>query len=336
MAGVFGGRYGVAAGLVKTGGGWWLITEAMDLRQLRYYQAVAEELSFSKASKRLSIAQPALSRVVRDLEDEVGALLLERNRRTMRLTEAGAVLLDEAGVLLLRFDEALRRVRRTVQGEEGELRIGYIGVPTAGFLGQLVAEYRRRFPRVSVHLEERTPERVCEMVAAGRLSVGLTRPVSAHEALGLRLLRLRRERLSGVVPATHPLAGRKRLRWADLAGERLVILSRREGVGLHDEIMAACRAAGVVPEVAHTPGVVSTVLSYVEAGAGIGVIAESVAALGAGAPLVFRPLHPLHHVDLSLVWPAEGGTPSAAAFRSLVGEWQRAGRLWPDDGRGSG
>lgn len=301
----------------------------MDLRQLRYFQAVAEELSFSKASRRLRIAQPALSRVVRELEEELGASLIERTRRSMRLTEAGSVLLHEAGVVLLRFDEALRRVGRTIKGEEGELRVGYIGAPTASFLGRMVAEYRHRFPRVTVHLEERTPERVCEMVAAGRLSLGLTRPVAAHEALGLRTMLLRRERLSAVLPESHPLAGRKRLRWADLAGESLVILSRREGGSLHDEILAACREAKVVPQLAHTPSVVSTVLSYVEAGAGVGVIAESVAALGAGAPLVFSPLHPLHHVDLSLVWPAAGGAASAAAFRDLVTEWHRAGKLWP-------
>jgi DNA-binding transcriptional LysR family regulator len=300
----------------------------MDLRQLRYFQAVAEELSFSKASKRLRIAQPALSRVVRDLEEELGAPLLERTKRSMKLTEAGQVLLHEAGVVLLRFDEALRRVRRTIAGEEGEVRVGYIGAPTAAFLGRLLAEYRRRFPRVTVHLEERTPERVCEMVAAGRLSLGLTRPVAAQEALGVRTLLLRRERLSAVLPVGHRLAGRRRVRWADLAGEPLVLLSRREGRSLHDEIMAACREANVVPQVAHTPSVVSTVLSYVEAGAGIGVIAESVAPLGAGAPLVFCPLHPLHHVDLCLVWPSAGSTPPAAAFCSLVTEWHQAGRLW--------
>jgi DNA-binding transcriptional LysR family regulator len=300
----------------------------MDLRQLRYFQAVAEELSFSKAARRLRIAQPALSRVVRDLEDELGAPLLERSRRRVQLTEAGAVLLHEAGVVLLRFDEAMRRVRRTIRGEEGEIRVGYIGAPTAAFLGRLVAEYRRQFPRVTVHLEERTPERVCEMIAAGRLSLGLTRPVLAHEALGLRTLLLRRERLCAVLPAVHPLAAKKRLRWADLAGHPLVILSRREGGSLHDEIMAACREACVEPQVAHTPSVVSTVLSYVEAGAGLGVIAESVSALGVGTPLVFHPLHPLHHVDLSLVWPAVGNTPPATAFRTLVTDWQRAGQLW--------
>ncbi len=302
----------------------------MDLRQLRYFQAVAEELSFTRAAKRLRVAQPALSRVVRELEDELGAVLLERTRRAVRLTEAGSVLLHEAGAVLLRYDEALRRVRRTVRGEEGEVRVGYIGAPTAAFLGRLLAEYRRQYPRVTVHLEERTPERVCEMVAAGRLSLGLTRPVAAHEALGLRTLLLRRERLSAVLPADHALAARRRLRWADLDGQPLVVLSRREGGSLHDEIMAACREARVTPLVAHTPSVVSTVLSYVEAGAGLGVIAESVAALGAGAPLVFRPLHPLRHVDLSLVWPAAGGTPPAAAFRALVTGWHRAGRLWPE------
>ncbi len=303
----------------------------MDLRQLRYFQAVAEELSFSKAARRLRIAQPALSRAVRDLEDELGAPLLERSRRLVRLTEAGAVLLHEAGVVLLRFDEALRRVGRTIRGEEGELRVGYIGPPTAAFLGRLVAEYRRRFPRVTVHLEERTPERVCEMVAAGRLTLGLTRPVLAHEALGLRTHLLRRERLCAVLPATHRLAAKKRPRWTDLAGEPLVVLSRREGGSLHDEIMIACREARVEPQLAHTPSVIGTVLSYVEAGAGLGVIAESVAALGSGTPLVFRPLHPLHHVDFSLVWPAAGSTRLANAFGNLVVEWHRAGLLWPDE-----
>ena len=304
----------------------------MDLRQLRYFQAVAEELSFSRASRRLRVAQPALSRVVRELEDELGAPLLERTRRVVRLTEAGAVLLHEAGVVLLRFDEALRRVRRTIGGEEGELRVGYIGAPTAAFLGRLVAEFRRRYARVTVHLEERTPERVCEMVASGRLSIGLTRPVQAHEALGLRTLLLRRERLSAVLPGGDPLAAKKRVRWSDLSGRPLVILSRREGGSLHDEILAGCREASVVPQIAHTPSVVSTVLSYVEAGAGVGVIAESVAALGVGAPLVFRPLHPLRHVDLCLVWPASGRTASATAFCALVAEWHRDGRLWPASG----
>src|SRR5687768_15850199 len=181
----------------------------MELRHLRYFQAVAEELSFSRAAKRLRVAQPALSRAVKQLEDALDAELLERSRHHVRLTPAGTVLLRDAGLLLQQVEEVARRVRRTASGEEGELRLGYIGPPTQPFLGRLLHDYRRRYPLVSIHLEERTPERVWEMVAKGRLSAALTRPVLAHEALGLRTAVLREERLGIVVPADHALAKRR-------------------------------------------------------------------------------------------------------------------------------
>ena len=205
----------------------------MELRHLRYFQAVAEELSFSKAAKRLHVAQPAISRAVKDLEGRIGVELLVRTKRSVMLAPAGAVLLQETGVLLLRLDEATRRVRRTAAGEEGELRLGYIGPPTQPFLGRLLHEYRRRHPRVSIHLEERTPERTWEMVAKNRLSVALTRPVPTHEALGLKTILLREERLGLAVPHNHPLAHRKSLPWRSLANEPLIVLARREGMGLN-------------------------------------------------------------------------------------------------------
>src|SRR5215216_5527972 len=180
----------------------------MELRHLRYFQAVAEELSFSRAAKRLHVAQPALSRAVKQLEAMLGASVLERSRHHVRLTPAGAVLLRETIGLLQQLEESLRRVRRTAAGEEGELRLGYIGPPTQPFLGRLLGDYRQLYPLVAIHLEERTPERVWEMVAKGRLSAALTRPVLAHEALGLRTILLREERLGIVVPAIHPLARR--------------------------------------------------------------------------------------------------------------------------------
>ena len=300
----------------------------MELRHLRYFQAVAEELNFSKAGHRLHVAQPALSRAVKELEEHLGTLLFNRTRRTVSLTPAGAVLLHEIGGLLERLDESVRRVRRTHAGEEGELRLGYIGAPTQVFLGRLLREFRQRFPRVSVVLEERTPERVWEMVARGRLAIGLTRPVMAHHALGLRTLLLRREPLFAVFPVGHRLSASATVRWRDLAEEPLVILSRREGVGLHDVILAACRQARCTPRLAHTPSLISTVLSYVEAGAGIGIISDSVASLGEGRPLTFHPLTPERTVDLVMVWSDVDDSPAAAAFRALVEEWQKNGSLW--------
>jgi len=298
------------------------------MRHLRYFQAVAEELGFSRAAHRLHIAQPALSRAVKELELELGVQLLLRTRRSVNLTPAGRVLLYETGRLLQQLDETTRRVQRTAAGEEGELRLGYIGPPTQAFLGRIIKEFRSSYPRVTVVLEERTPERVWEMVARGSLAIGLTRPVLAHHALGLHSVSLRHERLHAALPEGHRLIGSSRLHWRQLEGEPLIILSRREGVSLHDAVLGACHRAGFLPTLAHTPSLVSTVLSYVEAGAGIAVVSDGVTSLGQGLPIIFRPLVPAYTVDLVMVWSEKQDTPPAAAFRQLLNKWKKSGRLW--------
>ena len=295
----------------------------MELRHLRYFQAVAEELSFSRAARRLRIAQPALSRAVQEIERELGTQLIERERRSPRLTPAGAVLLHETGLILERLEESLRRVRRTAQGEEGELRLGYIGPPTRMFLAPLLKEYQARYPRVTVILEERTPERVWEMVSKGRLSVGLTRPVLAHEALGLQTLLLREENFCAAVPKDHAWAKLKSLPWKKLAGEALIILARREGAGSHDAIRAACDEAGFEPKVKHTPSVIGTILQYVESGAGVGIVPESTVSKNS----VLIPLKPRQTIPLVMVWAKEGDDPAVAAFRAQVKAWLKAGKL---------
>src|SRR3954447_21709788 len=207
----------------------------MDLRHLRYFQAIAEELSFSKAARRLNVVQPALSRAVKEMETDLGTLLFFRTRRTVSLTPAGKVMLAETAVLFERLAQSIRRVRRAAEGQEGELRLGYIGPPTQQFLAPVLEEYRRRCPRVTVHLEERTPERVWEMVAKGRLDVGLTRPVLAHSEFRMQTFLLRSERLCVALPKGHEWCGRKSIPWRKLAEQPLIVLARREGAGLHDE-----------------------------------------------------------------------------------------------------
>ncbi|QIF00820.1 LysR substrate-binding domain-containing protein [Roseimicrobium sp. ORNL1] len=293
----------------------------MELRLLRYFQAVAEELSFSKAAQKLRIAQPALSRAVRELEQELGADLLTRNKRSVKLTPAGSVLLNETGIILGLCDEAVRKVHRTVKGQEGELRLGYIGPPTQPFLTELLKEYRQRHPRVTVVLEERTPERVWEMVSKDRLDIGLTRPVAAGERIGLQTLRLRREAMCAVVPRAHELAKVAKVTWKMLQALPLITLARREGVGLYDAVMLGCHKAGFAPRLSHTPSIVSTVLTYVEAGAGVGVVPESISAFNNSSDLIFKPLHPVQPVELVMVWNADQNNPAAHAFRTLMTDW---------------
>jgi LysR family transcriptional regulator, benzoate and cis,cis-muconate-responsive activator of ben and cat genes len=298
----------------------------MELRHLRYFQAVAEDLSFSRAARRLHVAQPAVSRTIKQLETVLGAAVFERTRHRVRLTPAGSVLLRETEMLLQHWEESVRRVRRTAAGEEGELRLGYIGPPTQPFLGRLLNEYRKRYPLVAVHLEERTPERVWEMVAKGRLSAAITRPVLAHEALGLRTIVLREEKLGIVVPASHSLAQRRSVPWSVLAREPLIVLARREGMGLHDAVIAGCRRAGVTPRLAHTPSLIGTVMTYVEAGAGIGVVTELVTPTSPGLRFVL--LKPVQCVSLVLVWQEDEDSPPVQRFRELLFEWKNTGKLW--------
>ncbi len=297
----------------------------MELRHLRYFQAIAEELSYSRAARRLHVAQPALSRAVKEMEAELHAAVLERSRHHVRLTPAGAVLLRETAILLERWQEAMRRVRRTAAGEEGELRLGYIGPPTQAFLAPILREYRRLYPLVAVHLEERTPERVWEMVVRGRLSAALTRPVAAPQGAGLHTIILRHEPLGIVVPKDHPLARRRTVRWTALAREPLIVLARREGMGLHDAVLAGCRQAGLTPRLAYTPSLIGTVLNYVEAGAGIGVVTDSV--VTGSETLRFVLLRPAQTVPLVFVWSEEDDGPPVQRFRELLLDWKKAGKL---------
>lgn len=299
----------------------------MDLRHLRYFQAIAEDLSFSRAARRLHVVQPALSRALKELEAELGVELLARTRRSVRLTPAGRILLDETTLMLERLDVTVRRVRRAAEGQEGELRLGYIGPPTRRFLGPLLEEYGRRCPRVTVDLEERTPERVWEMVAKGRLHVGLTRPVLAHAALQMQTLLLRDERLCAAIPTRHEWSGRRSLPWGQLAGRPLIVLARREGAGSHDEILAGCLQAGFSPRLLHTPSVLSTILRYVESGAGIGIVPESLGDTESSDRWTLLPLIPSLTIPLVMVWKEEHDEPPVAAFRALVTEWLGARRL---------
>ncbi|MCB1076263.1 MAG: LysR family transcriptional regulator [Verrucomicrobiae bacterium] len=299
----------------------------MDLRHLRYFNAVAEALSFSGASRRLRIAQPALSRAVRELEDELGVELIDRRKRKIRLTPAGETLLRDASVLIEHIEETARRVRRTASGEIGELRLGYIGPPVIGFLGSLIDEYRSLHPGVHIVLEERTPERVWEMVDRGRLSVGITRPVLAYRSLGLPQEILFEEKFCAAIPMNHPWTNRSRIRWAELDGQPAILLSRREGAGSHDRILAACDQAGISLRIAHTPSLMSTILRYVESGAGIGVVPECASSETTCARLI--PLSPRVNLPLVLVWGKSGDDPAVLAFRKLVRNWKELGRLNP-------
>ena len=181
---------------------------------------------------------------------------------------------------------------------------------------------------MTIQLEERTPERVWEMVARGRLDIGLCRPVLSQAAQPMQTLTLRHERLCAAVPRSHPWAGRTSVPWEKLATQSLILLARREGAGLHDEILGACRKAGFTPRIAHSPSLISTVLRFVESGAGVGIIPECLSETDKSARWHALRLTPACTIPLVLVWTGQQEEPATSTFRALVVEWLRQGKLW--------
>jgi DNA-binding transcriptional LysR family regulator len=292
----------------------------MELRHLRYFVAVAEELNFSRAAGRLYVAQPAISRQIADLEAEVGTPLLQRNTRRVLLTAAGHAFLADARHLLADADAATERARRVARGEAGELAVAFLGAPTMRFFPTLVKEYRDRFPAVTLRMQEMTPERQLEAFAAGRLNLGFTRPLPGDGFGGLKEETVLEENLRAVVPVRHPLAPRESVALGELAHHPWVLLARGEAVGLHDHILAACRGAGFSPKVVNSPNLMATVLTLVAAEQGVSVVPESVRNLRT-ADVRFLPLPPAPGpVPLVMAWRAEDDSPTLGAFRDLVRE----------------
>src|SRR5262249_1900985 len=199
----------------------------MELRRVRSFIAVAEELHFGRAATRVHIVQPALSRQIRALEEEMGLRLFERDRRRVALTPAGAVFLDEARALLEHVDRAVEAARRAARGELGSLRIGYVPAMVITGLPEIVRGVRKRFPGVEVRLREMDPALQVESLLGDRVDVGFARgPI--HEP-ALATVTILEEPLVAALPSGHQLGRHKRLRLSMLAGEPFVLQARPRG-----------------------------------------------------------------------------------------------------------
>ncbi|MDT0483869.1 LysR substrate-binding domain-containing protein [Streptomyces doebereineriae] len=260
----------------------------MDLRHLRYFVAVAEERHFGRAAERLHMAQPPLSQQIRQLETELGVQLLHRTTRRVDLTEAGRAYLERARGILADVDEAGQHARLVAAGSVGHLAIGCVGSATYSLLPALSRRLTEELPGVdfSFRGEMLAPDQV-EALRTGAIDVALLRPVAAD--LSLTVHTLRRDRLVVAVPADHPLARRKRLRAADLAGADLIVHSADRRSVMYDVVVGLLRDAGVEPHIRHEVGETSTLVTLVAGGLGVAVVPEPVTALALDG-VAYRPL----------------------------------------------
>ena len=248
----------------------------MELRHLRYFVAVAEELHFSRAAARLGIAQPPLSQQIRQLEDEIGARLFKRSSRKIELTEAGATLLEEARQILRHVDKAVRATNSTGHGKSGRLAIGFIGSALAEVLPAILRAFRQRHPRVELELEHLMTPLQIDAIASGRFHVGFGRPPIRDESL--EVVTVAREQLMAALPFDHPLASRSRISLKALADEPFIMVSRLQATRLYDQLIALCRHCGFSPKIVQEAMPYQTITSLVAAGLGVSLVPSSVKA----------------------------------------------------------
>lgn len=297
----------------------------MELRQLRYFVAVAEELSFTRASARLHIAQPALSVQVRRLEDELGVALLDRSRRAVALTDAGALMLAEARSLLGTLDQTVELVRRTAAGEVGRLAIGFVPSASNVALPPLLRRFRSIAPDVAVHLREMAPDDLVRALHEERIDVAFLYLPFDDPSLEHRVVS--REAFVAALPEDHRLAGAEKVAMRQLRDEPFVLPARHGMPGLHARVLELCRRAGFTPlAVQEDVWLVQTIVGLVGAGLGVALVPASVQAL-ARRGVVYRPLRDRVSapVELAAVWRAGDASAVLRAFLGQVPDEAAAG-----------
>ncbi len=285
----------------------------MELRHFRYFVAVAEELNFRRAAEKLGIAQPPLSAQIKSLEGELGVQLFERTTRSVQLTHAGRVFLDEARAVLAASTQAEHRAKQAERGLVGTLRVGMIAPVANAWLAGILRHFRQEFPAVQLSLFELNSPEQLRRLRARELDAGLLRPPVGFPELESRFVRETRQVLA--LPAGHRLAKKPRLSWMDFDGEALVLMQPDIQHGFYDAFLAACAKAGATPRPVQYANDVQTKMWLISAGFGI---APTTATLGEvkRPGLIFRPLPPgLPLVQIVLVWRHDDHSPVLAHFR---------------------
>jgi DNA-binding transcriptional LysR family regulator len=258
----------------------------MELRHLRYFVAVAEELHFGRAAERLHMAQPPLSQQIKGLEQELGVQLFARTRRRVELTPAGKLFLDEARLTLQQAVRAQRIAVEADRGLRGRLRIGFVMSASYSILPVVIRRFRRENPFIELELVEMTPSRQIEALESGTIDAGILRPPVES---GLPLETILEEPLVLALPLDHRRAGQKAVELKSLSEEAFVLFPRHHGPGIFDVVMKACLEAGFTPHVSCAPNEMQTILTYVAGGLGISLVPQSLSGFHRDS-VVYRPL----------------------------------------------
>jgi DNA-binding transcriptional LysR family regulator len=293
----------------------------IELRQLRYFVAVAEELHFGRAAKKLHMTQPPLSQAIQGLEAELGAALFHRTTRQIQLSAAGIVLLPEAKRLLAQASLLPAIAQSAAAGSIGELRLAFISIADYSILPPSLRRFRRHYPNVKITLHEATSDRQLDLLENGEIDAGLLiPPIPDHLKDILHYQKLRRENLILALPdSAEKRASPTLLRsYKDLP---LILFPRKIAPALHDTILGCFREAGLTPLIAQEAIQMQTIIALVSAGMGMALVPESVANLQR-AGVHYQNLElsnsMRNSVELGIAWRRDSNSPVIQAFLDLL------------------
>jgi DNA-binding transcriptional LysR family regulator len=286
----------------------------MELRHLRYFVAVAEAENVTRAATKLHVSQPALSRQIHDLEDEIGFPLLERSAKSVRLTDAGRTFLTEARAVLQRAEEAVAAARAKAGGMSGEIQVGYAPSLTVQILPPMLRAFQGEFPQVRVVLNDLSSEEMLEQLGTRKLQVALTVRPPAKLLRGLAFTEIARYAMVVAVAPNHPMAKLKAITLPQVARESLIGYTRKDYPEYHADIGKLFAAVGSKPRFTEEHEGGNSLIAAVEAGRGVALVPSSLMCM-VGARLKLIPLKPaLPPIPVGAVWLKENGSELVQKF----------------------
>lgn len=291
----------------------------IDLRQFRQFIVIAEELSFRRAAERLHMSQPPLTQALQRMEEELGVTLFERNNRSVRLTEAGSIFLDEARRTIAQAERAITAARQAGEGFIGSLRIIFVSSAMNIYLPPVLRAFHQRHPDVVLKLHERTSGQQVKEIQTERADVGFLMP-PLLDASDLCLETVFRESLVAVLPQRHRLAQKSQVELKNLAGEPFVMFPTLQGPGLYAHIMIACARAGFTPRIVQEAHHMRTLIGLVAAEIGVTIVPASLQD-SHQTEVVYRKFSDAESApqyDLAVAWRAADTSPVVQAFLAVV------------------
>ncbi|NEQ49686.1 MAG: LysR family transcriptional regulator [Leptolyngbya sp. SIO3F4] len=285
----------------------------MELRHLRYFLAVAEELHFGRAAKRLQMAQPPLSQQIKQLERELGVQLFARTRRKVSLTVAGEVLQQESQQIFQQLEQTVTRTQQAARGEVGRLAIAFVSSAMYSLLPDYLKQFREQYPQIDIILHELSSREQIQGLLENRLDIGLMRPPVEHDALQAKSVL--QESLVAALPLDHRLASQEHISVRALQDELFILFPRPMATRLYDQIISFCdQEGGFSPTVVQQAAQMQTILSLVAADIGVTIVPESLRSLQRRGVCFRSFTEPTPQAEVCIVCKQKPVAPTVEAF----------------------